>query len=78
MGTTPRIGRDSIRAIYVITASSSLQVSTDGVPLTNDIFVDKTDGEEADLLFTVTVGMPFWGLVEHEPLIIALFLPVVS
>ena len=29
-------------------------------------------------MFTVTVGMPFWGLVEHEPLIIALFLPVVS
>ena len=37
----------------------------------------KQMGEEADLLFTVTVGMPFWVLGEHEPLIIALFLPVV-
>ena len=30
-------------------------------------------GKEAYLLFTVTVGMPFWGLGEHEPLIIAFF-----
>ena len=35
-------------------------------------------GEEADLLFTVPVVMPFWGLGEHEPLIIALCLPIVS
>ena len=34
-------------------------------------------GKEADLLFTVIVGMPFWGFGEHEPLIIALFIPVV-
>ena len=35
-------------------------------------------GKEADLMFTVTVGIPFWGFGEHEPLIITLFLPVVS
>ena len=33
-------------------------------------------GKEEELLFTITVGMPFCGLGEHEPLIIALFLPV--
>ena len=78
MGTTPRISRYSIRAIEGSTDSVSLQVSPHGSPLTNDIFVEKNMEKEADLLFTVTVGMPFWGLVEHEPLIIALFLPVVS
>ena len=30
--------------------------------------------KEIHLLFTVPVGMPFWGLGEHEFLIIALFL----
>ena len=35
-------------------------------------------GKEADLMSTVPVGIPFWGLGEHEPLIIALFLPIVS
>ena len=35
-------------------------------------------GKEADLLFTVPVGMKFWGLGEQEPLILALFLPIVS
>ena len=35
-------------------------------------------GKEADLLFTVTIRMPFWVLEEHEPLIIDLFLPVVN
>ena len=35
-------------------------------------------GKEVSLLFTVTDGMIFWGLGEHEPLIIALFLPVIS
>ena len=34
--------------------------------------------KEADFLFTVTVGMKFWGLGENEPLIITLFLSVVS
>ena len=33
-------------------------------------------GKEAEFLFTVTVGIPFWGLGEHEPIIISLFLPV--
>ena len=35
-------------------------------------------GKEAYLLFTVTVGMSFWGLGEYETLIITLFLPVFS
>ena len=35
-------------------------------------------GKEADLLFTVTVWVSFWVLGEHEPLIIAFFLPVIS
>ena len=34
-------------------------------------------GKEADLLFTVTVGIIFWGLGEHEALIIPFFIPVV-
>ena len=78
MGTTPRSGRDGIRDIDESTASSSLQVSPYGGPLNNDVFRRKQMGKEADFLFTVIVGIPFWGLGEHEPLIIALFLPVVS
>ena len=35
-------------------------------------------GEEVDFLFTVTVGMPCWGLGEHEHLIIVLFLQIFS
>ena len=77
MGITPRISIDRIRYIDGITASESLQVLPDGGTLTNDIFVEKNMGKEADLLFTVIVGMPFWGFGEHEPLIIALFIPVV-
>ena len=38
----------------------------------------KQMGKEVDLLFTVPVGIPFWVLGEHEPPIIALFLPIVS
>ena len=38
----------------------------------------KQMGKGAELLFTVTVGIPFWGLGEHEPLIIYLFLSFVS
>ena len=34
-------------------------------------------GKEADLLFTIPVGMPFWGLEEYEPVIV-LFLSIVS
>ena len=34
-------------------------------------------GKEADLLFTVPVGMPCWVLGEHNPLIIYLFLLIV-
>ena len=35
-------------------------------------------GNEAYLLFNVPVGMTCWGLGEHEPLIIAFFLPIFS
>ena len=35
-------------------------------------------GKEADFLFTVPVEMPFGGLGKHAPLIIALFIPIVS
>ena len=34
-------------------------------------------GKEADLLFTIPVGIPFWVLEEHEPLIVAFFFPIV-
>ena len=34
--------------------------------------------KEVGLLFTAPAGMPLWGLVEQEPLILALFLPIVS
>ena len=34
--------------------------------------------KEADLLFTVLVGMPFWGMGNHEPLIVALLLPIIT
>ena len=33
---------------------------------------------EADLLFSVFIGVFFWVLVEHEPLIVALFLPIIK
>ena len=35
-------------------------------------------GKEADLIFTVPVGIPFQGLGEHELLMIALFLTIAS
>ena len=34
-------------------------------------------GKQVDFLFTVTVGVPCWGLGEHEPLIITFFKPIV-
>ena len=34
--------------------------------------------KEADLLFAVTVGIPFWRMGEHKHLIFAVFLPIVS
>ena len=40
--------------------------------------MEKQIGKEVDLLFTNPVGMPFWGLGEHESLIIDLFVSVVS
>ena len=54
--------RYGIRVIAGITAPESLQVSPDGVPSTNANFWRKNMGKEADLLFTVTIGMPFGGL----------------
>ena len=33
---------------------------------------------EADLLFSVFIGVFFWVLGEHEPLIVALFLPIIK
>ena len=38
----------------------------------------KQIGKDADLLFTVPVGVPFWEKHQHEPLIICLLLPVVK
>ena len=35
-------------------------------------------GNEADLLFTVPVGIPFWGSGEYKTLVVSLFLTVVS
>ena len=35
-------------------------------------------GNQAEFLFTVPIGINLWGLVEHEPLTVAFFLPVVS
>ena len=34
-------------------------------------------GKESDLLLSIPFGMQFWVFGEHEPLIIALFLPFV-
>ena len=34
--------------------------------------------KEADLLFTIPVGIPFWGLGGHKPLIVAFFVPIVT
>ena len=59
MGTTPRSGRDSIRSIDGITASEYLQVSSDGGPLNNAIFVEKTDGEGRGL----DVYCYFWNAI---------------
>ena len=41
LGTTHRSSRDSIRAIYGTVAFAYLQVSTDGGPLNNHIFLEK-------------------------------------
>ena len=30
-------------------------------------------GKEVELMFTITVGMPIWGLGQHESLITVLF-----
>jgi hypothetical protein len=38
----------------------------------------KQIGKDADLLFTVPVGVPFWEKHQHEPLIVCLLLPVVK
>ena len=38
----------------------------------------KQIGKEVELMFTVTDGIPFWGLVYHETLIVALAIPVVT
>ena len=38
----------------------------------------KQTGKEVDLMFTVTDGIPFWGVVDHETLIVALDLPIVT
>ena len=45
IGTTPGSDRDIIIYIDESTDSESLQVSTDGGTLNNDIFVEKIDGE---------------------------------
>ena len=34
--------------------------------------------KEDELLFTITIGMHFWVLEEHEPLIIDMFLPILT
>ena len=38
----------------------------------------KQTGKEVDLMFTVTDGIPFWGLVDHETLIVDLALPIAT
>ena len=38
----------------------------------------KQTGKEVDLMFTVTDGIPFWGLVYHETMIVALALPIAT
>ena len=38
----------------------------------------KQIGKDSDLILTVPVRMPCWGLGEHEPLMIALFMLIVS
>ena len=38
----------------------------------------KQIGKEVDLMFTITDGIPFWGLVDHETMIFALVLPIVT
>ena len=38
----------------------------------------KQIGKEVDLMFTITDGIPFWGLVDHETLIVDLALPIAT
>ena len=45
--------------------------------LTNFLWRRKV-GKETNLIFTIPIGMTFWGLGEHEPVIIALFFPIVT
>ena len=48
------------------------------VPRLMEFLWRKQIGKEDYLLFTVIVGIPFWDLGVHEPLIIALFFPIIS
>ena len=34
--------------------------------------------KEVDLMFTVTDGIPFWGMGDHETMIVALVLPIAT
>ena len=34
-------------------------------------------GKQSELLFNVPVGIFFWDMEEHEPMIVALFLPII-
>ena len=40
------------------------------VPQLMTFLLRKKMGNHVDLLFNVTVGILFWGMVEHEPIIV--------
>ena len=77
MGTVTRRGRNSDGFIFGILYTSSLPVLPDSGLSPNDFFGRKQIWKEADLLFTVPMGIPFWDLGEHEPMIITLLITII-
>ena len=57
---------------------ASLSVSPNCVPLPNENFVEEIYCKGSIFVVTVSVVITFWDWGEHKPLIIALFLPIIS
>ena len=78
MGSNSVCSRNFIGIGIGVMASADVHDKLDGGSFSNEFLRIEQMGKEVDLLCTVLVGIPFWVLGEHEPPIIALFLPIVS
>ena len=78
MGANARCSRNSDRVTIGNLSSEYISVPPDSNPLPHEFLWRKQMGKESDLSFTVLVGTYFCNVEEHEPLIIALLIPVIS